>query len=193
MTATEENRTISEKQYIQDCAIAFKQKYPLPYQVHLTVTPPRYAVNGSIHKASNYDATGDTPYFPDRHSKINQWVNSYILLPLRNYLRWDNPGCRLYGLTVIVPTYQDQPQHAHCLLCCDTADIAAATINTALQQLDINRHRANNDDEFSYTSTTVLAEDINPNTGAYVLTDNYYHKDVVSTLRHYNQKYFPTF
>lgn len=193
MTLREENHTLAVKNLELDCLIKFKQMYPLPFLIHLTVTPPKYAIEGSVHKATNFDATGFTPYFPDKHSKINMWIIDYILNPLEQYFERKHPGFKFYGVTVIVPRQSGKPQHAHLALCCAGATKDSASITTALKQLEINRHSENDDKQFSYTATTVYAEDIYPGTVPYLITKNFYLDNIVSTLHHYNRQLFPKF
>jgi hypothetical protein len=173
-----------------ECLAAFSELYPLPWQIHLTITPPRYSVNGTIHNGTNSSGNCN-PYFPEKSGKVNAWLIQYILNPLQKGLRWDQPACNLYGLVVIAPAQPDKPLHAHVGLCADNAIINAALVTSLCDALELNRHTPNDDSHFSYTPTTLLAKNIHAGTADYIF-EHLLEADHVATLHRFNKQHYPT-
>jgi hypothetical protein len=151
---------------------AFKDTFPYDFQVHLTVTPPRYAVGGNIKYATNYDATGYTPFFPDSNKKVNLWFIDSVLKPLETCALWSNSP--LYALSVVVPKQPYKPQHIHCALGTSGEPISASHINAILEHI-------------KFTSTTALATDFQHNTENYIYK-HLYQRDIVCSPHCWNMK-----
>ena len=135
---------------------SFKEMYPYDFQVHLTVTPPTYAVDGNIKKVRNYDDSGFTPYFPDSNQKMNLWLIDSILKPLNTCTEgsWDGDS-QLYAVIVTVPMQPGKPQHIHCALGSFGVPITASGINDILAYM-------------RFSKTTALATEFYDNTENYI-------------------------